>query len=155
MNSKNLWRNLAVIITLMSLALAAFATIELWPKLNAASQQGSLAKGYETEALASPFTLESKTWSPSAGAWTYSYTAGISPPDAVAAAKSQLAAGKGYQVVATRPDVVAADSSTATLYRDLITEDVALKVQIAPNPSQVASAPPSLVTVTLSPMQGN
>lgn len=115
--------------------------------------KSSLAGGYETEALTSPFTLGSKTWNASANTWTYVYASTATPPDAIADVKSQLAASKGYQVVATLPDVIAADNSSATLYRDLITEDVALEVHISPKSGNVGA--PTLVTVTLSPMQGS
>lgn len=115
-----------------------------WSTHKAVGPNTSLAAGYETEALAAPFTLTSKTWDQSAGTWAYKYADTITTADAITAVKTQLAASRGYQVVATQPDQIASDNSSATLYRDLITEDVALRVQITP----------TLVTVTLSPMQG-
>lgn len=118
------------------------------------TSKSSLAAGYETQALTSPFTFSSKTWDEAGGAWTYNYTASVTPPAAITAARSQLSKG-AYQVDARQPDQVSLINGAAILYRDLITEDVALKVQISPNPSQVTSAPPTLVTVTLSPMRGN
>ena len=120
-----------------------------WSAHKTEQTKTSLAAGYATQPLTAPFTPRNQTWSASTQTWQYSYTANLSGPDAVAAAKSQLAKG-AYQVDARHPDTASADSTT--LYRDLITEDVALTVQIFPDPPADGQAATSTVTVTLSPM---
>jgi hypothetical protein len=136
----------AVVVVLVVLAAAAWYFLAYGPSHRTAQTQTALANGYATEPLKSPFTPGSKTWDAKSGTWTYEYTATVAPPDAVAAAKSQLSASVGYQVVASQPDT--STGTGATLYRDLITEDVALKIAIIPNPAP--GGPPTLVTVTLS-----
>jgi len=118
----------------------------------------AMADGYNAHALTSPFVFNRRTWRvqspspwPTSGTWEYFYTADLSGPDAVAAAKSQLSQG-GYQVIETSPDETTSDH--AALYRDLITGDVKLDVEIGADAPHTFVTGPVTVHVTLSPMQG-
>lgn len=137
-------------LTLILLAFGAFAVIlgvlayNVWSNFSRSNLKASLAAGYSTQPLIAPFVLTGKSWDPNSQTWQYNYSAALPAPDAITAAKAQLAKG-AYQVDARQPDVIAPES--ATLYRDLITEDIALTVKISAN-----SATSSAVSVMLSSM---
>jgi hypothetical protein len=117
------------------------------PAHQAAALKTSLANGYATESLHSPFVLQSKTWNTGSRQWVYVYTTSLNEADTVAAAKSQFGPSVGYQVDAHHPDVV--NAAEATLYRDLITEDVAVGTDIRPATDGSMN---TVTTVTLSQM---
>ena len=142
-------RSLLLAVAVLVVVALAAAGYFAYTNHQQSALKSSLASGYATQPLTAPFTPRNQTWSASSQTWQYSYTANLTGPDAVAAAKSQLAKG-AYQVDARHPDTSSADSTT--LYRDLITEDVALTVQISPDPPAEGQAATSTVTVTLSPM---
>ena len=127
------------------LAAGFFYFFSYSPAHQAATLKTSLANGYATESLHSPFTLQSKTWNADSRQWVYVYATSQSLADTTAAVKSQLAPSGGYQVDAHHPDVI--NDSEATLYRDLITEDVALGIDIRPATDGSSN---TLTTVTLS-----
>jgi hypothetical protein len=144
-------RNAAFVLGVVILAIAGFLGYESLTSHHAMMSRDQLAAGYATQSLGAPFKLQSKTWHQDTGQWEYRYTTQDSLPDATTAAKSQLARG-AYQVNAHHPDVVG--SQQATLYRDLITEDVSIIASIAPNPAAGSQNSSTLVTVTLRPMTG-
>jgi hypothetical protein len=140
----------AIVAVVVLLAIGGYAVM-WWAGHEQTSAKQTLSSGYEAHALFEPFVLQSKTWQSAGGAfassgtWTYSYTADASGSQALAAAQKQLSQG-GYQIVATNPDVIT--STHATLYRDLITGDDSLKVDLN------LSASPVTAVVTVSPLEG-
>jgi hypothetical protein len=159
MNNTKAKANLAlIVVAIIVVVVAAVLGINAWALHEQSSTRSSLASGYATQALGAPFILHLRSWEPTPGAlpdsgqWVYQYDTNLSEPPALAAAKAQLGRG-AYQVDANHPDVIG--QSTATLYRDLITEDVALKVTIGPvNEAAPGASATTPVTVTLSPLAG-
>jgi hypothetical protein len=146
MNKGTLTRVVAAGSALLAvLAAGFFYFFSYAPAHEAAALKSSLANGYATESLHSPFALQSKTWNADSRQWVYIYSSAQNLADTTAAVKSQLAPSVGYQVDAHHPDVV--NASEATLYRDLITEDVALGIDVRPATDGSAG---TVTTVTLS-----
>jgi hypothetical protein len=137
-------KQVIAIAAVIVLGVAAFVGYEAWSGTQAPSSRDSLAGGYETQPLQSPFQLQSKSWQKDH--WVYRYMAHESLKQTIADAKAQFGRG-AYQVVAGSPDQVSANQ--ATLYRDLITEDVAVTAHISPAPGEVTS-----VEVQLRPIKG-
>ena len=134
-------RPLLLALGFTAAALAAISYF-VWTTHRPSDLRNSLANGYATQSLTAPFTLANKSWD--------AKSANMPAPAAIAAAKAQFAKG-AYQVDSRHPDAVSAGS--ATLYRDLITEDVALAAQIDPNPAVNGKSPATLVKVTLGSMR--
>jgi|GEM_PF-5879471 len=153
-NSGRSARAIALVLIVIVLVVGAVLGLDAWTRHEQSATRASLSNGYATQALAAPFVLTAKSWQPqtrpfaTSGQWQYTYTTALSEAATLAAAKAQFGRG-AYQVDANHPDVIS--SNSATLYRDLITEDVAVKVQIAApaNPSR-----PTAVQVLLSPLAG-
>ncbi len=139
---------IVVVIVVGGLAVGIFT----WMSHKQADTRTALESGYATQPLGAPFVLESKAWNAGPEQWQYNYTANVNPAAAIIAAKAQLGRG-AYQVDANQPDVINNAAGTATLYRDLITEDVALTMHIQP-PAAQGSAPITIATVTLSSLAG-
>jgi hypothetical protein len=141
----------AVAAVIVLVIIAAWVGV-WWTARERAQAKLTLASGYDDHSLFTPFMLQSKTWQPvpgafsTSGTWTYTYTASVPGPQALAAAEKQLSQG-GYQVVETSPDVITA--SSAAIYRDLITGDDSIKVAIN------LLAKPVTAVVTISPLEGN
>jgi hypothetical protein len=146
------------ILFVVVLLVVGYFGLSYWSRSQQATTKSELATGYDAHSLTAPFDLQSKTWQPHAGfmstsgTWQYDYTAAVSGSSAVTAIKKQLSAGVGYQVVATSPDVIGASASS--LYRDLITGDDALQIEVKPSSGSKYSSGPVVVTVILSPLAG-
>lgn len=162
-NSNRSLRAAGIVVAVIIVVVAVVLSLDAWARHQQTTTKASLTNGYATQALGAPFKLSAQQWLPkttpfaTTGQWQYVYTTNLSEPDTVAAAKAQLGRG-AYQVDANHPDVIGPTS--ATLYRDLITEDVALKVTIGPlggspgakaTPGEIIPTP---VTVILSPLAG-
>ncbi|HUD11141.1 MAG TPA: hypothetical protein VMS08_01920, partial [Candidatus Saccharimonadia bacterium] len=145
------------IIVVLIVVLGTFG-FRAWAMLQQTATKNELAAGYNQHPLMSPFRLVSQSWQPdtaflsSSGKWQYTYAAGITGPAARTAANNDLAPSLGYQVVATSPDVISPVS--ATLYRDLITGDDSVRVDIIPANGDSYAKGPVAVTVTLTPLTG-
>jgi hypothetical protein len=146
-------RSYLVVATILVVALisALYWGFAVWTAHNQSAVRTSVADGYEHQGLTSPFVLVSKTWEPHSSSWVYRYTAAASGAVALTAAESQTSQG-GYQVIATHPDVTS--STGATLYRDLITGDVTMVIQISPATGHTFAKGPVSVIVTVSPLAG-
>ena len=120
-------RILVVALAVIVLGTAGFIGYAAWNSTHSATSKDSLARGYNTQPLGTPFTLISKSWF--GDHWEYKYAAGEPEAEAQSDAKAQFGRG-AYQVVSDKPDTIT--STGATLYRDLITEDIAVKVQVDP-----------------------
>jgi hypothetical protein len=157
-NSSNTAAVAVGIVFVLVLLVVGFFGLRYWSASQLSTTKSELASGYNAHALSAPFVLTSHTWQPkggfmpTSGTWQYKYTANVSGSMGVADIKNQLAAADGYQVVATSPDAIG--SSSSTLYRDLITGDDALQIDVSPASGGTYAEGPVHVTVVLSPLAG-
>jgi hypothetical protein len=150
-------RTVIIAFAAVILACAGIVGYAIWKSRHASpSLQATLAAGYATQPLTDPFVLDSKAWDSQTNTWRYVYHSKLGVPQAAVEAKLQLAKG-AYQVNAHRPDTKNAQDQSTILYRDLITEDIAVTVQVLPNvqASTDHAAPPTTVTVEFRKMTGS